>query len=75
VTAGAGVFGTGNPFTPINSNQFYITSTANDLYLNYAAVPEPGSLTTTFIAASAAAAYRARRRRKETRTPMPTAIR
>ncbi len=75
VTAGAGVFGTGNPFTPINSNQFYVTSTANDLYLNYAAVPEPGSLTTTFIAASAAAAYRARRRRKKTRTPMPTAIR
>ena len=70
-TAGAGVFGTGNPFTPISSNQFFITSTANDLYLNYAAVPEPGSLVMTFIAASAAAAHRIRRR-KRNRTSLPT---
>lgn len=74
-TANAGVFGTGNPFTPINSNQFYITGTANDLYLNYAAVPEPGSLITTLIAASAAAAVRARRRRKNARMPLPTTSR
>lgn len=61
--AGAGVFGTGvgNPYTRLQ-NSFYVTQQGNDLYLNYAAVPEPGSL--TLIGASAAAAYWYRRRKR-----------
>lgn len=73
-TTDAGVFGTGNPFTPTGSNQFYITSTANDLYLNYSAVPEPGSLAFTLFAGSLAAACRVRRR-KNPLAPIPTTVR
>jgi len=61
--AGAGVFGTGvgNPYTR-SSGTFYVSQQGNDLYLNYAAVPEPGSV--ILITAASAAAYWYRRRRK-----------
>ncbi|MBA4016277.1 MAG: hypothetical protein C0483_03730 [Pirellula sp.] len=70
-TDNAGVFGSNNPFTPIGSSQFYVTSTANDLYLNYSAVPEPSSLILTFIAASSIPLHRIRRRRKRDRILRP----
>ncbi|MBL9083142.1 MAG: autotransporter-associated beta strand repeat-containing protein [Planctomycetales bacterium] len=40
---GFGVFGTGNAFTPA-AGQFWVSLEGNDLYINYAAVPEPSSL-------------------------------
>ncbi|MGC3967761.1 MAG: autotransporter-associated beta strand repeat-containing protein [Pirellulales bacterium] len=42
-TIGGGVFGPGNPFTSAGGN-WYVSNTANELYLNYSAVPEPSSL-------------------------------
>ena len=62
--AGAGVFGTGvgNPYTRLQGS-FYVTQQGNDLYLNYAAVPEPGSV--MLIATASAAAWWHRRRKKK----------
>ena len=55
----AGVFGTGNPETRFEGS-FYVTLEGNDLYLNYAAVPEPGSLTLVVVASTAFAWQRRR---------------
>jgi hypothetical protein len=49
--------------TPL-AGSFYITRVDNDLYLNYSAVPEPGSLLLLGIAGLGFAAYERRKRRK-----------
>lgn len=59
-TAGSGVFGSGNPYVQPNGGHFFVSTQGNSLYINYSAVPEPGSL---LLAALAAAGAYARRRR------------
>lgn len=68
-TADAGLFGSGNYYTPVGSNAFYISASGNDLFLNYgadyAAVPEPGSLLLVGLAFLAYEVRRRLRRRRE----------
>ncbi|MGC3968152.1 MAG: autotransporter-associated beta strand repeat-containing protein [Pirellulales bacterium] len=61
--AGFGVFGTGNAYAPVGG-QFWVTLEGNDLYVNYAAVPEPGSMALIAVATCSWAIARYRRRRK-----------
>lgn len=63
--------------TPL-AGSFYVTRVDNDLYLNYAAVPEPGSLLLVGVASLGFGLYRRRRRNQiedinESATfPLPT---
>jgi fibronectin-binding autotransporter adhesin len=58
--AGLGVFGTGNAFTPA-AGQFWVSLEGNDLYINYAAVPEPSSLLMLGVACCGGVVLRRRR--------------
>lgn len=63
-TAGAGVFGApSNAFTrTLQAGAFWVSNSGNDLYLNYSAIPEPGSLTLVALAGIGYAGYRRYRR-------------
>ncbi|MGC3969876.1 MAG: autotransporter-associated beta strand repeat-containing protein [Pirellulales bacterium] len=63
-TNGAGVFGTGNAYAPVAGYGFFVSQVGNELYLNYAAVPEPSSVVLVGLAGAAFAAYRRRRRQQ-----------
>ncbi|MBA4019056.1 MAG: hypothetical protein C0483_17955 [Pirellula sp.] len=61
-TADFGVFGTpNNAFTPAGGS-FWVSQSGNDLYINYSAVPEPGSL--VFVGMAALGCYVVRRRKR-----------
>ncbi|MGC3968978.1 MAG: autotransporter-associated beta strand repeat-containing protein [Pirellulales bacterium] len=47
---------------PMSGGNFFVSRLGGNLYLNYAAVPEPGSLLLVGLAAAGFAAYRRRRR-------------
>lgn len=53
-----------NPTTAPLLGSFYITTSGNDMYLNYAAVPEPGSLTLIGVAGLGLAYNRRRKNRR-----------
>lgn len=57
-----GVFGTGNAFTPA-AGQFWVSLEGNDLYLNYAAVPEPSGLLMLGVTCCGGVVLRRRRRK------------
>ncbi|MGC3968164.1 MAG: autotransporter-associated beta strand repeat-containing protein [Pirellulales bacterium] len=57
---GTGVFAAGSGYAPVGGS-FWLSKSGNDLYVNYAAVPEPSSLALMSIAT---AAFGYRRRRK-----------
>ncbi|MBA4019779.1 MAG: hypothetical protein C0483_21650 [Pirellula sp.] len=59
-TAGAGVFGTQNAFTLQPGRGFWVSQSGNDLYINYAAVPEPSSL--LLVGVAGFCAWRGRKR-------------
>ncbi|MGC3967789.1 MAG: autotransporter-associated beta strand repeat-containing protein [Pirellulales bacterium] len=73
-----GLFGVGAPFAgqrpggEFAPSNFYISQVNNDLYINYAAVPEPGSL--LFVSLAFAAWYLGRRRPTERKTDAETAV-
>jgi autotransporter-associated beta strand protein len=60
-TSGFGVFGTGNAYTPVAGQGFWVSQAGNELYLNYSAVPEPSGLTVVGLIATTFAARRRRR--------------
>ena len=54
-----------NPYAqPLTGGHFWVSSFNNDLYINYAAVPEPGSLLLVGLAGLGFAGYRRRKRRQ-----------
>jgi len=69
-TLGAGVFGDGNPEIRTEGS-FYVTMVGDDLYLNYAAVPEPGSTTLIVVATAGMVWYR---RRCAARASVPASV-
>ncbi|MBA4015748.1 MAG: hypothetical protein C0483_01025 [Pirellula sp.] len=80
-TFGTGVFGAGSYPTPAVGGQFWVSSYNNELYINYSAVPEPGSLMLVGLAGLGFAGYRRRKKRradvvaaKETSTTAAIAI-
>ncbi|MBA4018934.1 MAG: hypothetical protein C0483_17335 [Pirellula sp.] len=60
-----GVFGGAN-YSPVGSGSFWVSQSGNDLYLNYASVPEPSSL--ALLSFAAAIGFYRHRRRKSRRT-------
>ena len=68
--AGTGVFNT-NPGayapSPLGGH-FWVSKSGNDLYINYSAVPEPGSLLLVGLAGLGFAGYRRRKRRQKDET-------
>ena len=48
---------------PLNGGHFWVSAHNNDLYINYSAVPEPGSLLLVGLAGLGFAGYRRRKRR------------
>jgi hypothetical protein len=54
-----------NPYAaPTMGGHFWVSAFNNDLYINYSAVPEPGSLSLLGLAALGFAGYRIRKRRQ-----------
>ena len=61
-TVDFGVFGTpSNAFTNALGGSFWVSQSGNDLYINYASVPEPGSL--VFVGLATLGCYSMRRRK------------
>ena len=55
-----------NPYAqPLTGGHFWVSSFNNDLYINYSAVPEPGSLLLVGLASLGFAGYRRRKRRQD----------
>lgn len=68
-----GVFGVGAPHNPnTNFGTFYVSQVSNQLFINYVAVPEPGSMILLGLAGLGMGAY-GWRRRKQGASAQPTA--
>ena len=63
------VFGTGAPHEPsVSGGYFYVSMAGNQLFINYSAVPEPGSMILLGLAGLGMGAYGWRRRKRGTKS-------